>query len=141
MRKPTFYICKNKGTDPLHSNSEADQRLCFHYLDSTIPLLSKSLNPKFQAASHLLCLYSLVCVRPVRKPYCWFSHETTHPSPIKVSFGLNYTGLNLAKNFREKFLVSQRKFGRSLDLIFWFSYIIYTFSLLPQPEIGRSLFS
>ena len=33
------------------------------------------LNPKFQASSHLLCLYSPVCVRPVRKPHCWFSHE------------------------------------------------------------------
>ena len=26
-----------------------------------------SLNPKFQAASHLLCLYSLLCVGPSRK--------------------------------------------------------------------------
>ena len=33
------------------------------------------LNPKFQASSLLLCLYSSVCVRPVRKPHCWFSHE------------------------------------------------------------------
>ena len=31
MRKPAFCICKNKG---------ADQRLCFHYIDSTIPILS-----------------------------------------------------------------------------------------------------
>ena len=34
------------------------------------------LNPKFPASSHLLCLYSLVCVRPVRKPNCLFSHDT-----------------------------------------------------------------
>ena len=33
---------------------------------------------KFQASSHLLCLYSPVCVRPVRKPHCWFSHEAAH---------------------------------------------------------------
>ena len=33
------------------------------------------LNPKFQVSSHLLCLYSPVCVGPVRKPHCWFSHE------------------------------------------------------------------
>ena len=26
------------------------------------------LDPKFQASSHLLCVYSLVCVRPGRKP-------------------------------------------------------------------------
>ena len=36
------------------------------------------LNPKFQASSSFLCLYRLVCVRPVRKPHCWFSHEVAH---------------------------------------------------------------
>ena len=42
MGKPTFCICENKDADQLHGNSEADQRLCFRYTDSTIPLLSKS---------------------------------------------------------------------------------------------------
>ena len=42
VRKPGFCICENKGTDQLHSNCAADQRLCFHYEDSTIPLLPKS---------------------------------------------------------------------------------------------------
>ena len=42
MRKPTFFICENKGADQLRSNCEADQRLCFHYMDSAITLLSKS---------------------------------------------------------------------------------------------------
>ena len=32
MRKPTFCICENK---------DADQRFCFRFIDSTIPLLSK----------------------------------------------------------------------------------------------------
>ena len=41
-RKPTFCICKNKGADQLRGNREVDQRLCFRYMDSTIPLLSKS---------------------------------------------------------------------------------------------------
>ena len=36
------------------------------------------LNPKFQASSSFLCLYRPVCVGPVRKPHCWFSHETAH---------------------------------------------------------------
>ena len=27
MRKPAFCICKNKGTDQLHGNRAADQRL------------------------------------------------------------------------------------------------------------------
>ena len=35
-------IGENKGADQLRSNCEADQRLCFRYSDSTIPLLPKS---------------------------------------------------------------------------------------------------
>ena len=35
------------------------------------------LNPKFLASSHQ-CLYSPGCVVPVRKPLCWFSHDTAH---------------------------------------------------------------
>ena len=42
MRKPDLGIGKNKGADQLRSNCEADQRLCFRFMDSTIPLLSKS---------------------------------------------------------------------------------------------------
>ena len=42
MRKPTFCICENKDADQLRGNREADQRLCFRYIDSTIPQLSKS---------------------------------------------------------------------------------------------------
>ena len=42
MRKLAFCICENKDADQLHGNREADQRLCFHYIDTTIPLLSKS---------------------------------------------------------------------------------------------------
>ena len=42
MRKPAFCICENKDADQLHSSRKADQRLCFHYTDSTIPLLPKS---------------------------------------------------------------------------------------------------
>ena len=42
VRKPAFCICENKDADQLRDNREADQRLCFRYIDSTIPLLSKS---------------------------------------------------------------------------------------------------
>ena len=41
MRKPAFCICENKDADQLRGNREADQRLCFRYTDSTIPLLLK----------------------------------------------------------------------------------------------------
>ena len=47
MGKPTICIGENKGADQLRSNCEADQRLCFHYTDSTIPLLLKSEIPRF----------------------------------------------------------------------------------------------
>ena len=40
--KPTICIGENKDADQLRGNREADQRLCFRYSDSTIPLLLKS---------------------------------------------------------------------------------------------------
>ena len=46
MRKPDFCICENKDADQLRGNREADQRLCFRYTDSTIPLL-----PKYEISS------------------------------------------------------------------------------------------
>ena len=75
MGKPTICICETKGADQLRGNREADQRLCFRYSDSTIPPL---LNPKFQASSHPLGRYRPVCVGPVKKPHCLFSHEAAH---------------------------------------------------------------
>ena len=42
MRKQTFCICENKDADQLPGYRKADQRLCFRYKDSAIPLLSKS---------------------------------------------------------------------------------------------------
>ena len=65
VRKPAFCICENKDADQLRGNREADQRLCFRY---HIVQSLYFLNPKFQASSHLLWLYSLVCVGPGRKP-------------------------------------------------------------------------
>ena len=65
VRKPAFCLCENKAADQLRGNREADLRLCFRYTESTIPLF---LNPKFQASSHLLWLYSPVCFGPGWKP-------------------------------------------------------------------------
>ena len=39
MRKTEFCLCENKGEDQLRKD---DQRLCFRYSDSTMPLLLKS---------------------------------------------------------------------------------------------------
>ena len=50
MGKPTICICENKDADQLRGNREADQRLCFRYTDSTLPLLLES-----EISSFLLC--------------------------------------------------------------------------------------
>ena len=46
MTKLVFCISKNKDADQLRSNREDDQRLCFRYIDSKIPLL-----PKYEISS------------------------------------------------------------------------------------------
>ena len=67
MGKPTICIGENKDADQLISSIVfATQIVQFLFF----------LNPKFQASSCLLWLYSPVCVGPVRKPHCWFSHKT-----------------------------------------------------------------
>ena len=54
MRKPTICIDENKDADQLRGNREADQRLCFRYSDSTIPLLLKSEMSSFYLFSVLV---------------------------------------------------------------------------------------
>ena len=58
MRKPAFCICENK---------DADQLRAFVFATRIVQPLY-FLNPKFQVSSHLLWLYSPVCVGPGRKP-------------------------------------------------------------------------
>ena len=54
-----LHICENKDADQLLCNREADLLLCFHYLDSTIPLLpwykTSSLEPSSVAVQPGLC--------------------------------------------------------------------------------------
>ena len=53
MGKPTICIGENKGADQLRSSCEADQRLCFRYSDSTIPLLEETVGREiFRFAQH-----------------------------------------------------------------------------------------
>ena len=70
MRKTDFGICENKDADQLRGNHEADQRLCFRYMDSTIPLLSKSEMP------------SSVTVQP---DLCWTWSETPKTGFLRTS--------------------------------------------------------
>ena len=44
MRKPIICICENKGADQLRGNRKVDQRMCFRYTDSTIPLLKSEIS-------------------------------------------------------------------------------------------------
>ena len=103
MRKPTFHICKISFavTEKLISAfvfavwhqikiitfsfynmfRDSSPLLCFCYIDSTISLLS---NPNFSVSSHFLCLYSMVCVKPVWKPYCWISHDAAQISIVHL---------------------------------------------------------
>ena len=124
MGKPTICIGENKDADQLRGNREADQRLCFRYSDSTIPLLLKS---KIQASSSFLCLYRPVCVRPVRKPHCWFSHGAAH-LPVHVgasslmiyrrTFMLRITKFCPCKIQRFFLAIKFENFGKCLVLLF-----------------------
>ena len=69
VRKPDFCICENKDADQLRGDREADQRLCFRYMDSTIPLLPKykisRIYPFSEAAQPGLCRTWSETRRPV----------------------------------------------------------------------------
>ena len=54
MGKPTICMGENKDADQLRGNRGADQRLCFRYSYSTIPLLLKSEISSFQLFSVLV---------------------------------------------------------------------------------------
>ena len=77
MIKTTFCICKNKT----QISFAVTAKLIIAFVFATrIAQFFFFPNPKFPAFSHLLYLCSSVCVGPVRKPHCWFSHETAHLS-------------------------------------------------------------
>ena len=69
VRKPSFCICENKDADQLRGNREADQRLCFRHIDSTILLLPRSrissLYPSSVTAQPSLCRTRWETRRPV----------------------------------------------------------------------------
>ena len=89
MRKPAFCLCENKDADQLRRNREADQRLCFRYIDSTVPLL-----PKYEISS--LWPYS-VAVQP---GLCqtWLEIPKTHFLTRRLIFPVK-AGSNLYKGY------------------------------------------
>ena len=76
MRKPDFCICENKDADQLRGNRKADQRLCFRYTDSIVPLLPKFRNFKPLA---IFCGCTAWFVSDlVGNPEDRFSHKEAH---------------------------------------------------------------
>ena len=71
MRKSVFCIRENKDVDQLRGNREADQRLCFRFMASRIPLLFKPLS--------IFCGCTARFVSElVGSPEDWFSHNEAH---------------------------------------------------------------
>ena len=98
MRKPGFSICENKDADQLRSNCAADQRLCFRYTDSNIPLLSK-----FKILS---LLPSSMAVQP---GLCWTRSETPKTGFLTTRLISYFHGGLGMKTFFQPFLTPARR--------------------------------
>ena len=83
IRKPTKCLGENKGADQLRSNCEADQCLCFRYMDNNFFfLLSKFQN--FQLLAIFCDCTAWFVSDLVGSPNCWFSHAQKHLSFKKM---------------------------------------------------------
>ena len=83
MRKPAFYICENQHFTYAKTKTQISFAVTAKLISAFVfaTRIVQSLyfiNPKFQASSHLLKLYSMVCVGPGRKPERLFSHDAAH---------------------------------------------------------------
>ena len=66
--KPAFCMCENKDADQLRGYFAVTAKLISAFVFTIrIEQSLYYLHPKFQASSHLLWLYSPVCVGPSRK--------------------------------------------------------------------------
>ena len=91
MRKPTICICETKGTEQLCSNCEADQCLCFRYMDSTVLFLDflmmrliYTLGTCIQSLLHPMCPYHLWSSR-----IKWYVHVEHSKGWIAKIYKLN----------------------------------------------------
>ena len=93
MRKPDFCLCEKKGADQLYSNCTADQRLCFCYADSIIPLLLKSKISSFYlssaAAQAGLCRTLSQTPRHGSYELCHCIGDLCNPFYVMTKTGLN----------------------------------------------------
>ena len=87
MRKPVFCICENKN---------ADQRLCFRYTDSTIPLLSNpeisSIYPYYVAVQPGLCWTRSETPKTgfLTKRLKWYTHTQMATTAQKLTLITSY---------------------------------------------------
>ena len=79
MRIPTFCIY-TKTKSQISFAVTARLISAFVFATGIIQLLHflNYKNPKLPGSSHLKCLYSSVCVRPIPKPHCCFSRDAAH---------------------------------------------------------------
>ena len=98
MRKQAFCICEHKAADQLCGNCAADQRLCFRYIDSKIPLL-----PKSEISSHWP--YSVSDL--VGKPEDRFSRDAAiisqHIQVLNLHYGYVFLELQIKQNIFQEY--------------------------------------
>ena len=105
MRKLAFCICENKDAQ-LHGNRKLISTFVFTTLIAQSLYL---LYTKFQASSHLVWLYSLVCVGPgrkLRRPF--FSRGSNYNMLHFVTFTSVCYANHLPHNFKSIGLCSSR---------------------------------
>ena len=81
MKKPAFCKCENNYANQLRGNREADQRVCFRYMESTIPLLPKS--EIFKPLAIFCGCTGRFVSDLVGNPEDWFSQNEAHIKGIK----------------------------------------------------------
>ena len=103
---PLIYEPPREKTNNLHKRKQRHRtaKLISAFVFATrIVHFLVFLNPKFQASSLLLWLCSLICVRPVRKPHCWFSHKVAlivwFLWPCKLTFDNRYVFVDQTRTF------------------------------------------
>ena len=123
MGKPTICIGENKDAVTAKLIS------AFVFATRIVQFLFY-LNPKFQASSSFLCLYRLVCVGPVRRPHCWFSHEAAHITYFSIVIRIILSSTRpVCVVQKSSFFVNQHLYG-VIKLSFYFVLDIISVLLL-----------
>ena len=117
MGKPTICLGENKDADQLRGN-----RLCFHYSESTIPLLSKS---KISSLWHSSVLVQPGLCQTCWKPHCWFFHEAAQIFSVSFKFLSSF----FTMYFRAERSMAQRELNRSKGIYFNEGYVAWLFDM------------